>query len=550
MPTYLPESRFAETYAYYLVMNKYYVEALEWSPKIYKQFKREFINFYLAKGAYDTDARIKAVTIIAELATSADERERQDAFNLLRETLSPAEQLHYLKPYPELRAVLIKSYREQFIDFYLTQAFEDTGAKVKAMELIVELANSLNPKQQQKALTYLKEHFSYTEQLHYLQLYPAIKNKLAQSYLEYALQVKNQYLITKLIGTLLASKDTPLSLLTHALALNPKLLEGTIHSEILPLKEEWNQHLFNEAIAHMRFLEADALFEKNPFTKFNQSKLAALKNYYLQQITIKSQSIKSALDQKEVSQAEKLALEAIDLAKKIARITPNDHPVIKTTIEYVGTLITIDEIKHADVAEVDLTVLNKLLLLLNEYSSINSSVELIKARNRLLVRKIDHFIERVKGPVGFGNQWKERHAFAESHKSELNELQNILEMYIRLNEKDKTKEARSKVAKMHYILGDILVFFLDNKNEAIKHFSQAAKIMDKNPYYQLRHLELSGDEKRHQVRQTIAEISSSSEQDYNYWLEERWDTGEKTISRGFEIHDIEVVKKGFLSFLY
>jgi hypothetical protein len=548
---HLPESTFAESFAHNLVSHRYFEEALQWSPAIYKHYKKEFIEFYLSKGAKNTGARTQAVKIIIELLDSSEVGEHFHGYNFLRGSLSLTEQLHYLEPYPKYRAHLIKAYREQFIEYYLSQAPGDTPSRVKAIELIIELANSLSPKHQQKALKYLKERFSYQEQLYFLQSSPAIKEKLAQCYLEDALKIKNKYAITKLIGDLLTTGNaTPLNLVGHAITLNPKLFEGSFSSEFLPLKEEWIHHLFNEAILLKRFLEADALFIQNQsFFKLNANKLTVLRDYYLQQLTVKSQNIKTALEHKQMEEGEQEALDAIELGKKVARITPNDHPVIKTILQYVNTVTTIDEMKHIHIDKADIAVLNKMSSLLNEYSTMNLSAELNTTRNRVLLRQIDYFIEQVKGPSGFGNQWKERTAFAKEHRSELTELQKLLTRYIKLNEKDKNKEIRSQVAKMHYTLGDIFVFFFDNNKDALEHFTEAARIMDKNPYYQLRPLELTHDDKRHQVLESIAEISTYSAQEYNFWLEERWDKGEKTISRGVDIHDVEVAKKGFFALL-
>ncbi len=440
---------------------------------------------------------------------------------------------------------IYNKYKEEYIGFYLEQEHKDPQALVKATALLAQLANSPKINEQNKAIAYIKDNFDLSEQLLYLAPYKDFKKKVAQSYFNEALQEKNKYTLTKLF-----TGNNTIPLLVHALQLNPQLFEHPLAAEELPLKVEWLHYSFSEAILNYRFKEARTLFEQNPQIKFDQKHLSALRNDYSQEIHLKTRAIKEALEHQKVDLAENLALELIELAKKIALITPQDNPLIRTTIDYAATLVAIDEINHPNVAEADILVLNKAQALLNEHYTLNPSTALKQKLNHLLLRKIDYLMEQVKGPIGFGDSWKERTAFADNHKSELNALQSHLTLYIALNEKEKAKELRAKVAKMHYILADMLIFFLDNKNDARTHFSAAAKIMDKNPYYQLRYLELTNDDKRHEVRQTITELTTSNEQDYKGWLEERWNEGEKSIGRGFEIHDVEVSKKGFFASLF
>ena len=440
---------------------------------------------------------------------------------------------------------IFKKHKEEYINFYLSREQHDPEALAKAMELLNDLAGSSNTKEQSKAVQFIKDNFDWKEQRLYLAPYKELKKKIAQTYLSSALQEHNKYLVTKyFIGN-----DT-LPLLAHAVQLDPQLFDHSLIPELLPLKQEWLIYCFSEALLNNRFSEARTLFEQNNTIKYNQNHLMLLKKDYELEIHEKTYLLKEALRLSKVELAQTLALELIGIAKKISIITPQDNPLLKMRINYASTLVAIDEINHPNPAEADITVLDKAQKEMEEHLLLNPSTSLKQELNHLLLRKIDYFMEQVKGPVDFGRSWKERTAFAEEHTVELGELQKLLMRYIALNEKDKNTNVRTKIAKMHYILADILEFFLDNKNDALIHFSAAHKLMPKNPYYEIRHLNLTNNDRRHKVQETIDTISSTNATDYQGWLEERWNSGEKSIGRGFEIHNTEVASKGLFSFLY
>ena len=430
--------------------------------------------------------------------------------------------------------------KERYINFYLSQRNKDQQALKKAITVIEQLGLSANSNDQIMAINYLKQNFSHTEQLHYLANNPALRKKLAKSYLEEAILEKNKFAVTKLI---LGNQVIPL--LTQAMKLDPQL---DIHDAAL--KEEWAHHLFNASIKHKRFSEARALFEQNSGLTFNKKNLSILRTNYLDEIEEKKMDLKNALTSRNISIVESIALELLEIAKKIARISPVDNPLINLRIDYAATLLAIDKIQNPAAAHADLDRLNKAQAILNEHYLLHKSIHLKELINEVLLRKIDCLIERVNGPTGFGTSWSARKECAEAHQTELDVLQSDLKRYIALNQEDKAINTRTLVAKMHYILGDILVFFLDNKMHAIPHFSKASDMMPKNPYYQYRYFELIDSDKKNKVWETICSLTTTNNVDYGGWLEERWDAGEKSISRGFEIHDVKVEPKGVFSFLF
>jgi hypothetical protein len=447
---------------------------------------------------------------------------------------------HYLLAL-EWDETLAEKYKNRFINFYLSQRNHIPLALQIASELIIQLAASPSAEDQDEALYYLKYYFSPQEQLQYLNTEAAIelRKKLARSYAEDALQEKNKYALTKLF---LGNKT--ISFFTHAVS-----LDSEVSVQDAQLKKEWIQHLFNEAIKHKRLTEARDLFEHNTDLQFDKNNLSTLKSFYLEQIEIKQKLLQGKLAQGDQKDAESLALELRAIARHISIISPQDHPGLACDIIYASTLLAIDQLSNPNPKNANLTKLNHALDLVSEYSLMNPSAGLLQTINNLLLRKIDCLTEQVKGPTGLATSWKERADWARDHQTELTQLIGQIEQYIQLNKKGKTPETKLNVAKMHYILADIYYFFFDNKMTATKHFSEATTMMPTNPYYEYRYLEITNNKRRHEVWETITEMTHTNEADYLGWLEERWDAGEKTIGRGFEIHGVSVEKKGLFSFL-
>lgn len=433
------------------------------------------------------------------------------------------------------------NFKERFIVFYISQKYRDPEAFQKAMELIVLLFSSPNEAEQLRAVDYLKQNFSIEEQLYYLKSHPQLKTQLASTYLQEAKTEKNRYTITKLI---LGNKVLPL--LAHAIRLDPHILDRDSSMQDIIMKEEWITYQFNEAINDRRFQEAKALYEKHPDFKFEKNKLMILRSYFLSEIDNRTLIIKTALREKKVDLAETTALELITTARLIASITPQNHPLLATTIEYVKTLLNIDKIMNPEVKDADLGQLNKAQEVLSQCNLLNHSSSSHAVMNKLLLRKIYCLIERIRVPVTFDDHRELREQFIKDHKRPIEELKNNLRTFISLNDKNKSKEFRPILGKMNYLLGDVIYFFHRNKQDAIPHFKKAREVMPENPYYRLRYFEMTENERRYDVVEEIEEMGYLQYAKYNDWMTERWND-EQCMSEGMDIHNVPAQDRGVFS---
>ncbi|MCL9685271.1 hypothetical protein [Legionella maioricensis] len=435
------------------------------------------------------------------------------------------------------------NFKEQFIVFYISQRYHDPEALQKAIELIALLFRSLNESEQSRAVNYIRQNFNIEEQLYYLQSHPELRAKVADAYLEEAKTEKNRFTITKFI---LGDKVIPL--LAHAVRLEPHILDRDSSMQDILMKEEWTTYQFNEAIKDKRFHEAKELYKKHPHFKFDKNKLLELRNYFVSEIESKTASIKTALEKEDLHLAEKTALQLVIIAKLIARITPQDNPLLAVTVEYALTLFNIDKILHPEVKNADLKRLNKAQEVLNQLNLLNAFPASRSALNKVLLRKINCLIEKVRVPVTFDDSWELRSDFVKEHKAEIDALKNNLQTFIALNEKNRSKEFRPILGKMHYLLGDVIYYFTRNKQDALPHFEKASEVMSENPYYRLRYFEITEDERRHDVVNEIEEMGYLQHSKYRDWMTERWHD-EQFMSEGMDIHNISAQDQGIFSSL-
>ena len=432
-------------------------------------------------------------------------------------------------------------FKEHFIKFYLSQKDIDPAAVNKAIELIAALAESANEAEQKKAIDYIKQNFSHSEQYVYLNSYPELRNKVAKAYLNEAITERSR---NRLVKALLGNKVIPL--LAHAVRLNPNALSQDTSMQDVILREDWTTYLFNEAITEKRFTDAGGVYEKHPLFKFDKTNLGILRDHYFAELTNKTAAINAALVDRNTTLAEQIALERIEIAKTIARITPQDNPMVTVTKDYAETLLNIDEKEHPNVKDANLNRLNKAQELLKNAGLLNNSPMLKTVVNKLLLRKIDHLMEQIKVPITFDSDWRLRDKFVSEHQIEIDALRNNLNTYIALNEKNKSKEARPILAKVYYFLGDVIAYILRTKEEAVPYFKKASEVMPENLYYLLRYYQVADDERRDTVREKIEALGDFHGTKYDMWMEERW-YDDKCMSAGMDIHNVPSQDQGIIA---
>lgn len=423
-----------------------------------------------------------------------------------------------------------KKFREEFIDFYLTQEEADPQALINAVELIGALFLSTNKEDQQKAVDYIKNNFSYEEQTVYLISYPELRTQIAKSYLEDAKKEKLKWRITQLF-----TGNQTLEYLAQAVRLEPKILEQDNSMHDIMMRDEWTLYQFDLAMENHRFQDADVLYTNSQNLKFNKSNLRLLREYYFTQFETNTSQIKEALLYKKTKEAMQRAEEQIELAKKIVSIQPHNSLLRGATLSYATTLLAIDELEHP-VKESDRTQLSKAQQRLGEYLFLNNNTTLMEVYNKLLLRKIDCLIARLGVPIDFNDYLKTRVDFVKVHIEEIEELKKELKTFITVNE-SKSKEMRQILAKIYYLLADTLVYFEEKKQESIPYFKKAKELMPENLYYNLRYFEIIEDERRHGIREKIGAIGHLHGTRYRNYMEERWGEN-KIMSNGFDIHAV------------
>jgi tetratricopeptide (TPR) repeat protein len=429
-------------------------------------------------------------------------------------------------------------YKEQYIRFFLSQKKTNPQALNSAMELIAALSSQ---EDQAKALNYIKEYFSFSEQVEHTTPYPQLRMKLAQSYLVDAKAEKDRFALTKLF---IGNKVIPL--LTHALRLVPDILAQDNSMQEIVLKEEWFIYQFKEAIKDQRFTDAKQLFETHPAFKFEKSHLMQLRASYLEEMNAKQLSAKTAFEQGEYQLAESTALEVVDIARKVALITPQDTPIINANVEYAATLLAIDMAQHPDSKNADMKALSKAQQLLNNCSISDNSPRYKQLYNNLLLRKIECLMEQIRVPIDFNDNHLVRAEFVPQIKGKLDLFRKNLDTFIQLNENNKSLGMRQILGRLLYLKGDVFYFFTRNKQEALPHFKRASELMPENPYYRYRYYECANDERRHNVWTEIEEMRYLNGSHYNMWETERWND-ERVMSEGFDIHNIPAENQGIFS---
>ncbi|QLZ67592.1 hypothetical protein FOLKNPGA_00365 [Legionella sp. PC1000] len=426
-----------------------------------------------------------------------------------------------------------KKFKEEFIDFYLTQEETDPQALINAMELISALFLSTNKEDQQKAVNYIQNNFSYEEQIVYLISYPELRTQVAKSYLEDAKKEKSKWRLTQFF-----TGNQTLEYLAQAVRLEPQILDQDNSMHDIMMREEWTLYQFDLAMESHRFQDADVLYRNSQNLKFNKFKLERLREYYFTQFNTNASQIKEALLYKKTKEALQMAEEQIELAKKIVSIQPHDSLIREATLSYAATLLAIDELEHP-VKESDRTQLSKAQHRLSEFLFLNSNTtlkEVYNQLNKLLLRKIDCLIAQLGVPIDYNDSLSARVDFIKVHKNEIDDLKNELKTFITINE-PKSKEMRQILAKIYYLLADTLVYFEEKKQESIPYFKKAKELMPENLYYNLRYFELIEDERRHGIREKIGAISHLHGTRYRYYMDERWGE-DKIMSNGFDIHAV------------
>ncbi|CAM2923060.1 hypothetical protein [Legionella worsleiensis] len=425
---------------------------------------------------------------------------------------------------------------EEYIIYFIYHKKVIGNALKWAIDLMVCIFVSSDREKQMELITYIKKNLTLAEQLHHMPPHSELTQNLAQSYLEDAKKEHNKYSLNKLI---FGSQAIPL--LTHATGLVPDILDKDHSLQNITLINLWRNHQLDQAIKDGNFGIAKVLFESHQDTVFDTNNLYALKQAYLLEYTKNQSLAQKELLQKNYPQVIQVAKRNIQLSKQIARITPEDNPLMTSVIDYVNWILKIDKKEHPEAKDAALATLEEAQNLLKKHRLMNNSPNCLHTVNQLLLRKIECLMEHIKVPSNFLSIRKE---ILPQITKPLEQLHINLDTFIKLNESNPTNEIKPVLGKIYYIKGDVLHFYNNDLKNALSFFKRAADIMPKNSYYRLRYFELTQDDRRHKVRDEIKQTSAL----YSGWLEERWNH-KRFMSDNFDIHvpQTQATTQGILS---
>jgi hypothetical protein len=439
-------------------------------------------------------------------------------------------------------ASVVDHFKQGFINYYIELG--DANSLEKCVALMDKLSQSPATDDQLFIIESLKSNFSQEEQLKYLNDKPELRQKLAKSYLEDARKEKNKWTLTKMfIGNNL------LPLLTHAINLDESILEHDSLMNDMTLKKEWITYQFNEAIKHRRLEQARELYEKNPDFQFNKSNLGILLEHYQTELENIEKKLKSSLSRSNTQEAKQVAEQALHFAKQIAKLSPEENPLQSTMNTYVKALLEVDIKEHPQVKEANLQELAKLLQFIRDNHFFGQSSESKKTGNDVRLRAIDCLIEKVRVPMTFTSDFRNRPAILKEKEKYLQLLVLNLETFEKLNRNENSKEVKLALGRIYYLQADIKLFFYEDDKAALSLFKKAHETVPTNLYYKLRYYELTKNEARFQVINDIDSLEYLQYARYSDWLKERWHD-EIFMSEGFNIHAAPKEKGGFLSNLF
>lgn len=436
-------------------------------------------------------------------------------------------------------------FKTRFIELYFTQETKDSAALNKALKLINALASSTNTEEHAQAVTYIKANFDPAEQLPHLKNYPLLRMKVAQSYVAAAQKERDRSAFSKFF-----TSNQMLPLLTHAVHLEPQVLEQDQSLQQLVMREEWALFQFASAIKEKHFQDAETLYEQNPSYKFNKNDLNLLVKYYDAELEANKKIIARELAHKNTQPAQDAAEKQIALAKKRTQLQPQDvSRLFRAILDCAETLVSIDEILHPDSTQADLEQLDRAQNYLNECRLNPDQKDLNKFKinifNQLVQRKIDCLQSKLGVSISC-EHWGERREFVKQHQLEIGALKKSLETFIELNKTmEKQDKTRAALAKAYYLLADTLLYFEEKKEEAIPHFKKATELMPKNPYYRAHYYaQVANQQQKDEALTEIDKVGYLHLTKYTYHMQERWNA-EKIMTQGFNIHVQSAETPGF-----
>lgn len=589
-PAHFSTSIFQEIYAQCLVNNKHYEEALNWSPTIATQFSKAYIKYYLS----NRNNKHKAIALIDQCYQGRED-EKQVLLNIIQSFTAEYCITHF-KNYTKIKELVIRHYfdstqngicssglTKEFYDFsykpFMTQLFRldrhmiestllkehheayakflvtleqfdlatqwstiietqfkkeyidyylasTTQNKAKALALIASLHQE--QKNTPETLHLILNHYSIEEQAEHLKKFKPLQDIVISHYFALAQKEKgSNNLITQLSHIIWGNKYR--TYIDNIFMIDPNITENPL---LINHKEELILYQFDKITERNEYKQAWQLFCKHTQSSFPAEKLLTLHQYGEKEFAEHIKLIHRWSGEGNYKQAITLADENITLAKNLVRISNDSSHCIKATVLH-AQLILEQDLHQRSKKDADITGLLQEQQELIELSLLTSKPTIHDTCNKITLRIINILIESNKVELGYRALQDE---INERNKPVREELKKQLKLFIQYNQSSHEPEIRNNLAKMNFILGDVLYFFESKKDESLIYFKNALQLVPQNPYYGICCNELKVPGIPDYLEKIPPDQRFRARIMYGCWKEVRWDEDQELIA-GFDIHN-------------
>ncbi|WP_058535026.1 hypothetical protein [Legionella saoudiensis] len=364
----------------------------------------------------------------------------------------------------------------------------------KEFDIAFNLINKL--KDLDKALAYLFKNFTPAQRMDYVKQNTPLALKLAQH--------------------ILKEKDTLQN------------IELAAHYDS-NIAEHHPDKAFILLVQTEKYDEAYTLFEKHrEIVQFPASQLETLAQHFDDVGERLYEQGAAERENKLWDNAEKNYLNSLYAKKKAATLLPDTYTEVFYTHKrlYAQLLINSDSANSKG-----LEVINKAIRLLDKCfpKSEEEKVRHQKALAKGLMSQVTYLTAKIKVEATYSRDFAEQKRHHEKHQANFAQIRTSLLRVIELLTPMDDAEQKRVLAKAHFILADMILFF-DLDEEYRSHFENAARLAPENPIYILKASELlyriEGREKEYELCRDDGIIKLKAKNyvvmDFYHWDTERW----------------------------
>ncbi|MFJ1267499.1 hypothetical protein ACD661_02890 [Legionella lytica] len=454
----------------------------------------------------------------------------------------------YLYPKPSL-------YARKMAEHYIKVAKTEKGnffyginlisaAKPKA-QLLLEQAQQIDPVTYNKELNlYIEHHLEkkeFDKAFNLINQLPDLDSALTYLLKKFTEQQREDYVL----------QDTPLALklAQYILQENSSLhnIELAAHYDSL-LAEHNPDKAFALLVQTNRYDEAYTLFEKHhKKVQFPYKQIDALAQHFNNVGEALYEQGANERANKLWDKAEKNYLNSLYAKKKATALLPEVYTDVYYTHKRLYAQLLIDS--DAENPKGQLEVVNKAIRLLN---ACFPETDLEKVRHQKILAKglmsqVAYLSAKIKVGVTYDCDFDEQRRHHQEHQANFDQIRSSLLRVIELLTPMDDSEQKLGLAKAHFILADIILFF-NLGEEHRTHFEKAAQLAPQNPIYIFKATDFlygieGSEEKYEQYRDdAIQKLKAKGYKvmDFFHWDTERWNNNSLAASY---IPDIHILSK-------